>query len=339
MIKRISVILILLALQFKVVAQDIHFSQFITYPFSINPASVGAFEGAYRFGGIYRRQWRSVTIPYNTVGLSADMRQIGYNENFALGANFYYDQAGDSHYSLLQANIAGAWSIPFDRKRRRSLNIGVQANFTQRTIDYSKLKFDSQYRPGEFGGYYDPSAPDFESFNGYSISYPDVNAGIYYNWRPKKRKRISAGLSVYNITRPRQSFMDDKEARLDPRINIHADALFQVSYKVDVLPQILLMNQGTFYQATIGMMGKYTINSNIYHHRAVYAGVYTRARDAAFVTIGMDYNEVYFGLSYDINYSRLVPASQARGGWEFAVVYVIGKMPDRRKYRACPDFM
>jgi hypothetical protein len=55
-------------------AQDIHFSQFDQSPFNINPALTGAFDGAFRFIGNQRSQWRSVTVPYRTTGLAVDAR-------------------------------------------------------------------------------------------------------------------------------------------------------------------------------------------------------------------------------------------------------------------------
>lgn len=320
-------------------AQDIHFSQYTLSPLTLNPAAAGAFNGAYRFNGIFRKQWRAVTVPYNTIALSTDARDFANAKNFNAGFNFYYDRAGDSHFTNLQANVSLAYSIPFDRKRHYYLNIGVQGNLTQKTFDMSKLRFDSQYVPYEFGGSYIPSLPTNESFTGFNIVYPDINAGVYYHWQPAKRTRINTGISVFNVLRPKQSFYEDENVRLDRRISFHAEGQFMVDYKIDILPRVLVMKQGAYYQVTPGIVGKYILDEHMYRYRALYGGVYTRTRDAAYLTVGMDYNEWYFGLSYDLNYSRLVPASKGRGGWELAVSYIIGRMPDRRKYRDCPDFM
>jgi len=323
----------------KAPAQDIHFSQYLLSPLTVNPGMTGGFNGIYRFDGIFRKQWRSVTIPYNTIALSTDARDFADIRNFNVGFNFFYDRAGDSHYSNLQAALSLAWSKPFDRKRHKYLNIGIQTSFSQRTFDLAKLKFDSQYVPDEYGGNYFGSLPTNESFSGFNVMYPDIHAGIFYHWQPKKRKKITTGISLNNILTPKLSYLDNNEIRLDRRLNIHAEGQFMVSNKVDVLPQVLLMLQGTYYQITPGIVGKYIIDQHMYRYRAVYAGLFTRTRDAAFLTLGMDYNEWYLGISYDLNYSKLVPASRGRGGWEVGFLYTIGKMPDRRKYRDCPDYM
>ena len=51
------------------VAQDIHFSQFFNVPMGLNPGCIGQFDGDYRAHGVFRQQWRSVTVPYRTFGL------------------------------------------------------------------------------------------------------------------------------------------------------------------------------------------------------------------------------------------------------------------------------
>jgi len=337
---RLSIVFFILsALFFQVRSQDIHFSQYQLSPLTVNPASAGGFNGTYRFNALYRMQWGTVSVPYNTVALSVDARDFADKKNFNAGFNFYYDRAGDSHYSNLLAGLSLAYSIPFDRRRLSYLNMGVQATITQRTFDMQRLQFDNQYLPHQYGGTYMPWLPSNESFTGFSVFYPDVNAGIYYHWQPEKRKKITLGMSFYNILKPRQSFMQNTEIRLDRRLNLHASGSFRVDQKIDVLPMMLFMVQGTFFQFTPGVAGRYIVENHMYRYRALYAGIYTRASDAAYVTLGMDYNEWYVGLSYDLNYSRLVPASRGQGGWEIGLTYRIGKMPDRRKYRDCPDFM
>lgn len=58
------------------VAQDIHFSQFFNVPMGLNPGCIGQFDGDYRAHGVFRQQWRSVTVPYRTFGLGGDARDF-----------------------------------------------------------------------------------------------------------------------------------------------------------------------------------------------------------------------------------------------------------------------
>jgi hypothetical protein len=64
-----------------------------------------------------------------------------------------------------------------------------------------------------------------------------------------------------------------------------------------------------------------------------------RARDAGNIIAGMRYDMWDVGLSYDINVSDLVPASNRRGGLELTVVYIIPPAIQIPTYRSCKKWM
>src|SRR5690242_4420914 len=81
-------------------AQDIHFSQFYASPLTLNPAFSGFHDGTFRVAGIYRNQWRSVTTPFQTFGVSFDMRLLQKKlkkDVFGVGGVVVYDKAGDGN--------------------------------------------------------------------------------------------------------------------------------------------------------------------------------------------------------------------------------------------------
>lgn len=53
-------------------AQDAHFSQFFEAPLLRNPSLAGLFAGDIRIQGVYRNQWASVTVPYQTGSFNAE---------------------------------------------------------------------------------------------------------------------------------------------------------------------------------------------------------------------------------------------------------------------------
>ena len=57
-------------------AQDIHFSQFYASPLTLNPSLTGNFDGLMRFGGNYRNQWASVSVPYSTASVYTDLNML-----------------------------------------------------------------------------------------------------------------------------------------------------------------------------------------------------------------------------------------------------------------------
>lgn len=316
-------------------SQDIHFSQYNASPFNLNPALTGAFDGAFRFVGNERRQWSSVTVPYQTFGFSCDARNF-LNSAVNTGVSLYTDKAGDSRFGTLQIGLSGAYSINLDADSMQRISFGLFPVFSQRKISYSSLQFDNQYN----GRQYDASIGNNENFSRAGRAYFNAAAGISWSYKAAERKNFSAGISLYNLARPRQSFFDDEGIRLDRRFNFHSGAQILLSEKIDLLPGILFMKQGRFSEIDIGSSVKYVLDGKPFHYRALYLGAWTRARDAGFLTAGMDYDNLNVGLSYDINYSKLRPASNMRGGFEISVIYIIRYLPPERVlHKICPDFL
>ena len=80
-------------------SQDIHFSQFNQFPLHQNPSTTGQFDGDYRFAGIQRTQWRSVTTnPFVTFGVSGETSQLAGREDLGLGIKILQDRAGDGEF-------------------------------------------------------------------------------------------------------------------------------------------------------------------------------------------------------------------------------------------------
>ena len=77
-------------------SQDIHFSQFFETPLLRNPALAGIFSGDLRVQGVYRTQWGSVTVPYQTGSVNAEYKlPIGSTNDFlSVGGEVLYDKAG-----------------------------------------------------------------------------------------------------------------------------------------------------------------------------------------------------------------------------------------------------
>jgi hypothetical protein len=72
----------------------------------------------------------------------------------------------------------------------------------------------------------------------------------------------------------------------------------------------------------------------------VQGGLFYRASDAGYVYAGLERDDWTFGVSYDINFSDLVPASRNRGGIEFTAVRVFRKRPAvPARFKACPDLL
>ena len=142
---------------------------------------------------------------------------------------------------------------------------------------------------------------------------------------------------MMNILKPQQTFFNEN-IPLHQRITLHASGLFAVSDKIDALPAIMFQHQNQFKEIIFGGQGKYHLNNGNY--KALYAGIWYRNSDASYFTAGIDYASFHIGISYDMNLSSLSVASHHRGGFEFALIYIIQRYkPDIKRYKACPDFI
>ena len=113
----------------------------------------------------------------------------------------------------------------------------------------------------------------------------------------------------------------------------------KLSEKWAIIPSLSYTQQGIYRELNFGSSTRLNLgNSKI--NQALYFGVWNRNKDAAFVTLGYDYSNLFFGLSYDINHSKLVPASNKRGGVEISIRYIIHKFkPKQIIHRVCPDYI
>jgi type IX secretion system PorP/SprF family membrane protein len=327
----------------RAAAQDIHFTQFDQAPFNINPGLTGHFEGRHRFLFNQRTQWRSVTTPFTTWGVTYDWRIPGEFRLFRtnkprqgecppkhrpwnLGVSFYTDRTGDSrltmnHFSLNISNsqlaIGGVSVVP-----------GISMGVTTLNIDYSALQFDNQWN----GLVYNPSLPTGEQFARDARSYWHVHAGVLFRGGGSSGNRWDAGVALYHLSSPRESWFDQGFVRLDRRWNVHGRYHWALSQQWVVEPTALFMRQGPHREFNVGARAYYVLDVRKWMYRALFAGFIGRTRDAGAVVVGMRYDGWTVGVSYDINTSDLTTASNGRGGLEWSVGYILPTRP-----RVCPD--
>ncbi len=313
-------------------AQDIHFSQFFNAPLHVNPALTGQFNGDYRFAGNFRNQWQSVTVPYRTVGISADARHIFQKQNIHAGISVYSDKTGDSRFSTNIFNIACAYSFRVGADSNQFITVGLQTGFTQRRIDYSALTFDQQFN----GMQYDPSLMHTETFANDGYSWINLNKGVAYTWFISSRNMLTSGVSLQNMTSPDQSFKGQANTYLDWRLIMHGEVGVFVSDKFDAVPAFQWQMQGKFKELIMGGAARYHYMADV----ALYAGLYYRNKDAGYFRVGLDYDNIHASITYDVNTSSLRPASNSRGGIEVGLVYIFKQFrPKYVKHKICPNYI
>lgn len=327
---------LLLVLVVPAAAQDIHFSQFQRAPMNLNPAMSGRFDGDWRLTANTRQQWRSVTNPYRTFGGSFDGHDFLKVPELGSAFSIYQDKAGDSEFSTLELNMAGSYGIRLQGSPDHTISIGVQSGITQRKINTANLTFDNQWN----GSRFDQTLQSNELFANTSRMYANLNAGVYWTRTVEKRKTYSAGVSLYNILKPKQSFFADDNITLDRRLNLHVNTTHKITSDLDLQPGLLFSGQGTYRELDLGTNLRYHLDQSPYHPRAVYVGLWSRLADAGYIMAGMEYDNIHVAASYDFNYSPLRTASRWRGGLELSLTWIIrSRLPDRGRFKSCPDFI
>jgi type IX secretion system PorP/SprF family membrane protein len=321
-----------------VTAQDIHYSQFNAAIQNLSPAQTGLFDGDWRLNGNFRSQWAAIPVPYKTFSVATDTRFKTKLQNDvpAAGIQINADQAGDSKFTTMQVMLSGAYIKKLSRDSTHFLSIAIQPGFTTRSFNVNALSFDSQYN----GDAYDKSLPSQENFPKTRMTYLELGGGLSYLWKKSNRQLINIGLSALHLNTPKQSFFDDKEVQLDIKTSVSALAAFPVAEKLDLLPTFLYQKQGKFKECVVGGFGKYYLKPVDGLTTAISLGAFYRLKDAVVVAANMDYKNYTVGISYDVNTSKLIAATNHRGGFELSVIYIFKKaVPFIAKKRVCPIFM
>ncbi len=334
---RVALLLILSSLFLGTKSQDIHFSQFNDSPLNLNPATTGDFNGSFRFVGNFRRQWASISSnPFRTNSFSADAHDILKVKNLGLGILMFQDIAGDSRMQDLRGNLALSYKIRLTADSSHKIHLGSKFGLNQFSMDYNDLQFGDQYN----GNRFDPNLPTGQNFGAQNISNTNLGAGVMYSYNGNKINSIKVGFAIDNLLSTQKTFLLGDEQLVPTRYTIHSQVVFPFQTNWYLEPMALYMIQDQYQQFNVGATVRYDLDPRPFNYRAVFAGATSRIGDAANLMAGLYYGPWKFGLSYDINYSRLTAASNYRGGAEIAVIYIMpALLPKRVKYKYCPDYL
>lgn len=313
------VLLLLLLCGANAMAQDIHYSMFYASPLTLNPALTGIHDGSYRVAGIYRNQWRSVSTAFHTYSASYDMKLLQgklKNDVFAVGAMFTGDKSGDGKLAMNTGMVSIAYHKGLDKNRKHSLGLGIQLGYTQKNLKYQQLAFPQQFNGTDF----DPTQSNGENITKPSIGYFDMQAGFLHQSMIKDVVGFTTGLTVYHLTRPTQSFMGDKSAKLSMRFTVQEGIRIKVHKNVFITPNFIYQYQNKAQEINFGTAVEYRAPVGKTELVASLGGWY-RLKDAAIVTAGLELYRVRVMAAYDINVSKLRPATAGRGGFEIAIIY------------------
>ena len=330
-------------------SQDIHFSQFNETPVILNPALCGV---AYDTRVIvnYKDQWASVTSPYQTYGISIEkaLKHLKLKKTYlAMSLNFFNDKAGDAGLGTMQANLG--LNVIVKVSQFSKLSGGLGGGILYRTINASKLKWQSQYDGYNYNGA--TATGEVPPVGG--LTQADFVGGINYHYAKSERyisaqdgTKFDIGFSAFHFNTPKYSFVSSGDKQFG---KIIAHANFDIGIKgagVGIVPSIIYMKQGPSQELNLGCMFKYIIQDQTVYTKerkpcAISLGAFYRVADAFIPSLLFQYDKFALGVSYDLNVSQLTAVSKSKGGLEVSLRFntspgygrALGKSANRKTYR------
>lgn len=322
----------------KIYPQEIHFSQNALTGFTLNPAKTGAFEYSSRFYALTKIQWSSVSVPYKTYIAAFDgviLRLPGRRDQLSMGVSAAREMAGDAAFGTTTVNISAAWLSALNRKNKSFVSFGINWGVNQRSFNFEALTFDNQFN----GSYFDPSLPVGEYTPQETLWFNSLSLGGLYIFRPSASRELSIGFSTSSVNRPRLSYFETSQIRMVPVYRTYVQYRFTMAKDLELNPELYIAYQKPYREILPMVYMRRILDYRSYSFLAVGAGLAYRTGDAFILRLGVDYLKWRFGLTYDINISKLVPASQMRGGFEFALVRFFDRPElQKKKEIPCPIF-
>lgn len=317
-------------------AQDIHFTLYDMMPLVFNPAETGAFSGTYRISGIYRDQYLSVTgVPneYKTPSASVDLPIIkGFRENdwVGVGLMMFSDKSGSLGFKHSAFKLSAAYHLALDKKGNTMLSLGYQTGSVQREVK----NLDE----------IDLIQPDIQLQGSMLMnSYTDHVGGLHLKTLMNKTNVLQLGVSVGNIGKPRGG-LDSGGGGIGGAYEIPMRILGHGSYRtmyndrLAIIPSAFFQLLGKDKEIMVQAVGEYLFNPA--KRIVLKGGLGYRVGDAVQLILGTDIKDLKVTFGYDINVSKLTPASNTFGGFEIAatLIGIIYKKPNPDPVLFCPRF-
>lgn len=335
--KILSTLTICVALVGVSTAQDPNFSQFFASPLTLNPALTGKFDGVFRIAGNYRNQWPTIPNAFVTKTVSVDFgvlkNRLADIDQLGVGVLAVTDRAGDGVLVTNYAGLSFAYHKGLDEDGFHQIGAGFQGTYINKRLDVSKVKFGDQLTPLGFTGV----TSEIFTNKQVNISYVDINAGVLYNGSTNGYNNFYIGASMYHINRPKESFQGGQYL-LSPRTTIQAGGKIPIGSYHGLHMSAIHSIQAKANNTVVGGAFAYNVNNDDVNPTNVFIGAWYRFNDAAIPYIGLEFNGLQIGASYDATTSSLKTATNTRGGMEISLIYIKKPVDPNAKKLNCPRF-
>lgn len=303
----------------SVTAQDPIFTQSNYIQETLNPGFSG-FEDSDRIsaGVLSRTQWPNLNLRINTQYAYANKSfDYGPSMGFGIGISALWQHESFNNYNFYQlnanyahrVNLNGGWffrpaievGMGFKDIRFRSLTLADQINIDTGVINPISL---------------DPVSNNVEN-----VFFADISGGFVFEKTEFNGRTYWFGLSAKHLNTPNISFVDGEKLPLDIFFSIHGNYRFPFLNNYRIMMMANYMQQGLYNRLDIGSM--FQFNDFLI---GVTASTNPAKNDdnshlltSVNAFFGLEYKELRFGLSYDINTTGI---GRTDGVYEISVTYL-----------------
>ena len=318
-------------------AQDPQFSQYYAAPLYLNPAFAGT-EMGHRLAANYRNQWPNMGGGFATYAFSYDYNMSHLKSGVGLLATV--DRAGTA--ALTSSSISFVYSYKVQLENRWVFTPGLSFGYASRNINMDRLVFGDQLAFDSDGNV--PTLDDNLANLG-NANYFDFGAGfLFYN------EKYWFGYSAAHINQPNRSLIEE-ESKVPIKNSFHGgmriplyNGLMKRNKISSLAPSFIYKSQGEFDQLDVGLHFLY---------EPIMIGVWYRgipvqqnvqdniSQDAVVIILGLQFQDVEIGYSYDFTVSEL--GSISGGAHEVSLLYRFYtgggyKKKKPEKFIPCPTF-
>lgn len=315
-------VLLLIVFSQNATSQDIHFSQIFETPLLRNPALAGLFTGDVRLQSVFRSQWNSVTVPYQTTSLSAEFKKsVGQGDDYiTIGGQVLYDKAGTIALTSTHILPALNYHKSLGAEKNTYLSLAFMGGYVQRSIDRSKITTNSQYD----GTGFNPGLSDGEKMAKSSYSYLDGTVGMSFNTQLGEsiNNNFFAGFAYHHFNKAKKaSFYSDGTSEMTAKIVGSAGLRMSMTDYSYFTLQTDYTAQGPHKELMAGALYSWKLDKVENPKYTLHAGAYLRWKDAFIPVAKIECRPIAIAVSYDANISQLKTGSNGRGGFEVSLTF------------------
>jgi type IX secretion system PorP/SprF family membrane protein len=313
---KLFIIIITCCFYSKLRAQDPIFTQYFLIPETLNPGFSGFMETTYT-GIIHREQWPDLNLKIDTDYAFVNTWNESMNSGFGISVLNQRENITNYNFTQINANYAYRVRINDDWYFRPAL----EAGFGLKSFAFQNLLLEDQINIKT--GIINTSSIDPLLRND-KVSFFDVTAGMVFN-----TEDLWIGLSMKHLNKPNISFTTDGNVPLDTFFSLSTGYEFLLADYIDV--QFFPYATKMFITSNYMQQGRYNrldVGASILFEKMFFGatavtnpsknGIDSHLLTSVNLFTGLQYEHLKFGLSYDLNTSKI---GKTGGIYELSLTY------------------